>query len=221
MEKKIMKCWGDNVGANFSEKMIPREEKKRLQDKVDALEIIKGFSKLVWQYCTFTLEDYEKKKAKMKIEREYLELFIPKLFMDEKGKKFDRFYGPYYAWGRDIFETPEQERIVRDYCHNDEREAILENGDVVKYKLVECRPGIKRSEIEWVFSPMLGWDRMPEEVIKQINEFNCMWDYYGNVIIDEFYADPKVGWRNQFFIMKSSEEWKFRIAPHQLIYEGF
>jgi hypothetical protein len=48
-----------------------------------------------------------------------------------------------------------------------------------------------------------------------------MWDYFGKIIEDENYADPEVGWRNQFFIMKSSGEWKFRIAPNWLIYDGF
>jgi hypothetical protein len=48
-----------------------------------------------------------------------------------------------------------------------------------------------------------------------------MWDYYGNVILDKMYADPKVGWVDQFFIMKSTGEEKFRIAPHMLICEGF
>jgi hypothetical protein len=68
---------------------------------------------------------------------------------------------------------------------------------------------------------MLGWDLMPEEVIKQISDSNCKWDYFGIVIYDEFYADPEVGWRNQFFIMKSSGEWKFRIVPNRLIFEGY
>jgi hypothetical protein len=48
-----------------------------------------------------------------------------------------------------------------------------------------------------------------------------MWDYFGNAIYDEFYADPEVGWRKQFFIMKSSGEWKFRIIPNRLIFEGY
>jgi hypothetical protein len=59
---------------------------------------------------------------------------------------------------------------------------------------------------KWIFSPRLGWDRLPIEVINMIKDCNCMWDYFGNVIFDEFYADPKVGWMDQFFIMKSTGE---------------
>jgi hypothetical protein len=48
-----------------------------------------------------------------------------------------------------------------------------------------------------------------------------MWDYYGKVIFDENYADPEVGWSNQFFIMKSSGEWKYRAEPNFYIVEGY
>jgi hypothetical protein len=108
-----------------------------------------------------------------------------------------------------------------DYQRNDEREAILENGDVIKYHNFEIRKDTFIKKPEWIFSPRIGWDRMPEEVVKQIADCNCMWDYFGKIIEDENYADPEVGWRNQFFIMKSSGEWKFRIAPSRYIYDGF
>jgi hypothetical protein len=68
---------------------------------------------------------------------------------------------------------------------------------------------------------MLGWAKILEKLINQIRDSNCMWDYFGKVIFDEDYADPKVGWRKQFFIMKSSGEWKFRIVPNIRIFEGY
>jgi hypothetical protein len=201
---------------HFAKKLISKEERRKLQDKVDALKIIKGFPKVVWQYCTFTPEDYEKRKEKLKTKRGFCELFIPKLFMNEWGTRFEGLYGAYCAHGDCPFKIQEHVNILRSYRENENREAIMENGDIIKYREGECR-----KEQEWIFSPMVGWDRMPEEIIKQINDCNCMWDYYGNVIFDEIYADPEVGWRNQFFVMKSSGEWKFRIAPHYLIYQGF
>jgi hypothetical protein len=137
--------------------------------------------------------------------------------MGERDKKYDRFDGAIilHNLGRtDV--TSEQEAVMRRYS-DERREAIFENGDVVKYVTDERNNLVP----EWIFSPMLGWNRLPIEVINLINDCNCMRDYYGNVILDEMYADPKVGWVDQFFIMKSTGEWKFRIAPYMLIYEGF
>jgi hypothetical protein len=108
-----------------------------------------------------------------------------------------------------------------DYRSNDEREAILENGNVIKYHKFEIRKDIFVRKPEWIFSPRIGWNRMPEEVVKQITDCNCMWDYYGKIIEDENYADLEVGRRNQFFVMKSSGEWKFRISPSFCIFDGF
>jgi predicted metalloendopeptidase len=95
MEKKRVLYWGEQVGVTFNKKTISREAKKRMQEKVDRLEIIKGFPKIVWQFCTFTPEEYEKKKKKLKIETDRNEIFIPKLFMKESGKRFDDLYGAY------------------------------------------------------------------------------------------------------------------------------
>jgi hypothetical protein len=47
MEKMRIKCWGEHVGATFIKKIIAQDERKMLQDKVDALKIIKGFHKSV------------------------------------------------------------------------------------------------------------------------------------------------------------------------------
>jgi hypothetical protein len=75
---------GKQVNATFTKKKIPCEERKKLQEKVDKLEIIKGFLKVVWQYCTFAAEEYKKRKEKLKIYRyEYCEIFIPKLSREE------------------------------------------------------------------------------------------------------------------------------------------
>jgi hypothetical protein len=125
-------------------------------------------------------------------------------------------YGAYCAEGEIQFEVAEHCNIIAKYRMNDEREAILENGDVIKYK-----KGKYLKEPEWIFSPRIDWDRMHEEVIKQINDCNCMWDYNGKIIEDENYTDPETGWKDQIFIMKSSGEWKFRIAPHRWIYKDY
>jgi hypothetical protein len=191
-----------------------------MQEKVDALEIIRGFPKLVRQYCTFTPEEYEKKNAKFGIKRGYYEIYISILLMDQREKNYDKFYGAINISGQIENVTLEQDSIMRNYRMN-EREAMFENGDVIKYVEKENINGFRQLEPEWIFSPMLGWDQMPEEVIEQINNSNCMWDYFGKVIYDESYADPKAGWRKQFFIMKSSGEWKFRIVPNLFIFEGY
>jgi hypothetical protein len=116
--------------------------------------------------------------------------------------------------------TEEQDDIISNY-RGKEREAIYENGDIIKYIEIENEVGNRQMVPEWIFSPMLGWDKIPEKFIKKISDSNCMWDYFGKVIFDEFYADPEVGWRRQYFIMKSSGEWKFRIIPNIRIYEGY
>jgi hypothetical protein len=162
-----------------------------MQEKVDRLEIIKGFPKVVWQYCTFTPEEYEKKKEKLKIDTHYNEIFIPKLFLNETSKKFNGLYGAYDACGESL--KGQHYEIMMDYKRNDEREAILENGDMIKYHNFEIRKDIFVRKPEWIFSPRIGWDRMPEEVIKQIADCNCMWDYYRKIVEDENYLDPEVG----------------------------
>jgi hypothetical protein len=48
-----------------------------------------------------------------------------------------------------------------------------------------------------------------------------MWDYYGNIVENENQADPDTGWRNDFFVMKSSGEWKYRSHPHYLVASEF
>jgi hypothetical protein len=95
-----------------------------------------------------------------------------------------------------------------DHKRIEGREAVYENGDVIKYKKNEKLP-----TPEWIFSPSLGWNLIPEDKIEEIERCNCMWDYFGKLIEDEDYAVPKTGWREHFFIMKSTGEWKFRIVP--------
>jgi hypothetical protein len=152
MEKKRVRFWDEQVGATFSKKIISKEEKKMLQEKVDRLEIIKGFSKAVWQYCMFTPEDYEKKKEKLKITWNYSEIFIPKIFMEELGKRFDGLYGAYCITGEIKFENQEHYNIAQRYRMNSEREGILENGDIIKYHEVKVGLGTLVKP-EWVFSP--------------------------------------------------------------------
>jgi hypothetical protein len=71
------------------------------------------------------------------------------------------------------------------------------------------------------FSSSIGWNIISVEIIEEIKECNCMWEYYGKIITDENYADPETGWRNAFFIMKSEGQWKYRIEPDTFIYEGY
>jgi hypothetical protein len=107
-------------------------------------------------------------------------------------------YGTYAIYWED---TSDFEEICDiSYCRNDHsREAIFENGNVIKYK-----EGKYSSDVEeWIFSPSLEWNDMPEKIIEEIKGCNCIWDYYGKVVTDENYADPNVGWVNDFFIMKS------------------
>jgi hypothetical protein len=64
---EIMKLeWGKKNDVIFKEKEPPSEETRRKQEMVNELNIIKGFPKVVWDYCTFTLEEYTKEKAKLK-----------------------------------------------------------------------------------------------------------------------------------------------------------
>jgi hypothetical protein len=41
------------------------------------------------------------------------------------------------------------------------REAIFENGEIVKYSNDE-----RDERIEWIFAPGLGWEDIPEEAIE-------------------------------------------------------
>jgi hypothetical protein len=136
--------------------------------------------------------------------------------MQEYRIKFDGLYGAYCISGNTPFEKEEFTSYVERYQRNPSREAVFENGERFKYK-----EGKINEEIEWIFAPGLGWKDIPEEAIEEIEGCNCMWDYYGKVIEDENYADPKSGCRDQIFIMKSSGEWRYRIAPNVRIHEGY
>jgi hypothetical protein len=48
-----------------------------------------------------------------------------------------------------------EQGTIRSRYWNKRREAIFENGDVVKYVTDERNNLVP----EWIFSPMLGWDR--------------------------------------------------------------
>jgi hypothetical protein len=153
------------------------------------------------------------------MKRNYTEIVIPALFFDEYSKPYNGFYGAMMTNSEDLQDG--LYKVARNYLDNRE-EAILENGDVVHHAIRKCGPN--DTEIlkpDWIFSPYLAWNRIPEKYIEQMKECNCMWDYFGNVILDENYADPKTGWRYQFFIMKSSGEWQFRIRPEFRISKGF
>jgi hypothetical protein len=105
-----------------------------VQEKIDKLEIIKGFPKIVCQYFVFSPEKYKKRKEELKIDRNYCEIYIPRLLMEEKADKFEELYGAYCMFG----DPPswKQEHINQMYRHGgkDEKEAIYENGDIIKFK---------------------------------------------------------------------------------------
>jgi hypothetical protein len=69
------------------------------------------------------------------------------MFLDEKGKKFNKFYGAYCAWD-DSWAESEEQRNYRDRHCRGKSEAMLENGDVIKYD--------ENGKIEWIFSPRFG-----------------------------------------------------------------
>jgi hypothetical protein len=185
---------GEQIGVSFTKKRIPREKKKKMQEKVDQLEIIKGFPKVVWQYCTFSLEVYRKKKEKLKIESDRSENFIPRLLLEEHGTKFRGLYGAYYPYGSQE-DTCKHYELIRDHCSKYDREAIIENDDLIKYKEIKIGERTEK-EVEWIFSHRIGWDRIPEEIIRQIEECNYMEEYFSKTIEDENYADPEIGRRN-------------------------
>jgi hypothetical protein len=101
--KRAIDYWDQQNNVTFVKKRKSGEERKALQEKVDKLEIIKGFTKVVWQYCTFTPEEYEKRKEKLKIERGYCEIFISKLYMEEYDEEFNGLYGAYCTRRGDTF----------------------------------------------------------------------------------------------------------------------
>jgi hypothetical protein len=164
-----------------------------------------------------TSKEYEDIKnfncRKYKTRANFREIIIPALSFDEYGRRSQTYYGAITTRN----EEPHLEGIIRWYEEH-EREATLENGDIIKY--------VKKDEDnndlvpEWIFSPHLCWNRIPTEFINQLKECECIWDYYGKIVTDENYADPKEGWRNSFFIMKSSAEWRFRITPEFGIHTG-
>jgi hypothetical protein len=165
-----------------------------------------------------TPKEYEEIKEfnchKYKTRWNFREIIIPALSFDEQGKRSQSYYGAISTKNEEMY----LDNIIRWY-EEQEREATLENGDIVKY--VRKDEDDDDLEPEWIFSPHLCWNRIPEEFTNQLKECECMWDYYGKIITDENYADPKEGWRNNFFIMKASAEWKFRIDPEFGIAEGF
>jgi hypothetical protein len=105
---------------------------------------------------------------------------------------------------------------VEEYQRNDFREAVYENGVVIKYRKDEYD-----KEKEWIFLPSIGWNNLLVDVIDEIKSCNCMWNYYGKVVTDENYADPETGWRDNFFIMKSDGQWQYRMEPGTFIFEGY
>jgi predicted metalloendopeptidase len=42
MERKRVKYWGEQVGVTFNKKIIPREEKMKMQEKVDRFKEVLG-----------------------------------------------------------------------------------------------------------------------------------------------------------------------------------
>jgi hypothetical protein len=97
--------------------------------------------------------------------------------VEEYNEKFNGLYGAYCISGNEPFTNYQHNNCARDYHLNNNREAIFENGERIKYK--ERRGG---EEAEWIFAPGIGWENIPEEAIEEIEKCNCMWDSNGKVI---------------------------------------
>jgi hypothetical protein len=151
MGKKRVLYWEQNNNATFERKIIPRKERKRKQEMVNKLKIIKGFPKVVWDYCTFTPEEYKERRDKLKIQKGLSEIFVPKLSMEEYTIKFGKLYGAYAINGDDPFDEQEFTDIIQNYRSDNNREAISENGEVFKH-----REGEINDVIEWIFAPGIG-----------------------------------------------------------------
>jgi hypothetical protein len=54
--------WIGMKGLTSQKKELPRKEVKEMQKRVDKLNIIKGFQKAILYYCTFSPEEYKKKR---------------------------------------------------------------------------------------------------------------------------------------------------------------
>jgi hypothetical protein len=179
-EKKRRKYWGDNAGATFIRKIIPSDEKLLTQKRIDSLNIIKGFPEFCWKFCMLSPEKYDELKEftcrKYQLRRNYQEIVIPAMSLDERGRRSRTFYG--------VISTREVEShldgIVKYYT-NQEREAFLENGDIVKLVKKEVNR-LEKLVPEWIFSPFFCWNQIPESHINLLKEINCMWDFYGKAI---------------------------------------
>jgi hypothetical protein len=69
--------------------------------------------------------------------------------------------------------TDEQSGIISNHTRG-EREALYENGDVIKFVEEELRHEVNHLVPKWIFSPHLGWYKIPEEFINQMSSCNCM-----------------------------------------------
>jgi hypothetical protein len=79
-ERKLIAYWAERNGLTLEKKILPRKEMRALQEKVDKLNIIKGFPKVVWDYCTFPYDEYNRRKEKLKIERDYYEIYSQTIY---------------------------------------------------------------------------------------------------------------------------------------------
>jgi hypothetical protein len=86
---------------------------------------------------------------------------------------------------------------------NEPRYAFMLNGDRIKYD--------KDQNIEEFFSSRYGYDYVPEKVLKEIKECNYSWDFYGRYFYLSDNFELEVGYRNNFFFMRSCGEWIFRL----------
>jgi hypothetical protein len=83
------------------------------------------------------------------------------------------------------------------------RYAYMSNGDRIKYD--------KDQNIEEVFSPRYGYDYIPEKILNEIKECHYSWDFYGRHVYLSDNFESEVGYRNNFFVMRSCGEWIFRL----------
>jgi hypothetical protein len=90
--------------------------------------------------------------------------------MQEDGERFAGLYGAYRLNGGTAKEITDN--MIYQFNIKENKEEIYENGDIMKFK--EVNNGKKG---EWVFSPRVGWNDIPEEASEEMKSCNCMWDY--------------------------------------------
>jgi hypothetical protein len=153
------KDWG--IDEDYQE--LPKQIIDIRQTIIDSFEVINGFSKKMWDLCTFTKEQYIERRAKEEIIRRKerrkgesvfkimpKEIIIPKIYLIKEDGKICWITqgGIYYAdellkgnYDKNI------KKLVKEHIMAP-RIAIHDNSDQIKYDM--------NNEIEWIFSSRYG-----------------------------------------------------------------